>query len=88
MLPGIICVNHFDACCCHNPRLDPDMPSETLLRRRDVELRVGMRKSTIYAHMADGTFPLPVRRGASVFWVESEIDQWIDDRIAERDNAH
>lgn len=32
-----------------------------------------------------GKFPKRVKFGARVFWVEAEIDEWIADRIAERD---
>jgi len=32
-----------------------------------------------------GKFPKRLRFGQRVFWLESEIDAWIADRIAERD---
>jgi prophage regulatory protein len=36
--------------------------------------------------MAQGSFPRPVRIGKrAVGWVESEVDGWIEARIAERD---
>jgi len=39
----------------------------------------------MYARIKNGTFPRPVPTGSnSVAWVESEIDQWIADRIAAR----
>ena len=59
---------------------------ERILRRREVENRTGQSCSSIYADIAAGTFPAPVRRGLkSVGWLESEIDKHIKDRVNERD---
>jgi prophage regulatory protein len=33
-----------------------------------------------------GKFPKPVKVGSRNAWLESEIDQWIADRVAERDS--
>lgn len=53
-----------------------------ILRRRQVEERVGLSCSTIYAGVAAGTFPKPIQLGAqSVGWLESEISDWLHDRI-------
>lgn len=59
--------------------------SEILLTRKEVERRVGLSCTSIYAGIAAGTFPKPVKVGKRSLWVETEIDQWIADRIAERD---
>ncbi len=62
--------------------------NERTLRRRDVEGRTGLSRSTLYAMMAQGTFPKPVRLGArAVGWPESEIAAWLESRKAERDAA-
>lgn len=54
-----------------------------ILRRRQVEERVGLSCSTIYAAIAAGTFPKPIQLGAqSVGWLESEIDTWVRERVA------
>ncbi|MFK2876948.1 helix-turn-helix transcriptional regulator [Rhodanobacter hydrolyticus] len=57
--------------------------SETLLPRREVERRVGLGRSAIYARMARGTFPKPVHdtETETVWWVESEINAWVQARI-------
>ncbi len=61
---------------------------ETILRRPEVQARTGLGRSTIYAKMADGTFPKPVKLGPkSVGWMESEIAAWLEGRRAERDAA-
>lgn len=68
-------------------REESTMSNETLLPRREVERRVGLGRSAIYERIANGTFPRPVKLGASSCWVASEIEAWIQERIAERD-AH
>ena len=56
------------------------------LRLRDVINRVGMKKSSIYALMKKGEFPKQIKLSArSSAWVESEIDEWVDSRVAARD---
>jgi prophage regulatory protein len=58
--------------------------AHTLLRRRLVEARTGLARSTLYQRIADGTFPKPIHLGPrSVAWIESEVDGWIAARIAE-----
>jgi prophage regulatory protein len=56
-----------------------------ILRRREVESVTGKPRSSIYAGIADGTFPKPIPLGEkAVGWLEDEIIQWQKDRIAER----
>jgi prophage regulatory protein len=54
-----------------------------ILRRRQVEERTGLSRSTIYARMSENAFPRPVNLGGgkAVGWIESEIDAWIIERI-------
>ena len=59
-----------------------------LLRLTDVMDRVPLCKTTIYSRIRAGTFPAPVPLGGDmVGWVESEVDAWIGDRIADRSAA-
>ncbi len=61
----------------------------TILRRREVERRTGLSRSTLYAkiqskcpNLHDPDFPKPVSLGAkAVGWVESEIEAWIAAQI-------
>lgn len=54
-----------------------------LLRRPEVEARTGLSRSSIYARMAEGTFPRPVRLGKyGVAWIEAEVDEWVGNRIS------
>ncbi len=57
-----------------------------LIRLNRVIDCTGMARSTIYKYMADGSFPRPVSLGSrSVAWVESEVYEWINNRIKIRD---
>lgn len=61
----------------------PERAELRILRRRQVEERVGLSCSTIYAAITAGTFPKPIRLGAqSVGWLESEIMAWLRERVA------
>lgn len=54
---------------------------EQLLRLPSVKAATGRSRASIYADMADGTFPKPVRIGTrSVAWRQSDIDKWIESR--------
>jgi len=53
-----------------------------ILRLPDVENKIGRKKTGIYSMIAQGLFPAPISLGLrSVGWLESEIDQWLEDRI-------
>lgn len=55
--------------------------AETILRRPAVEARTGLSRSTIYAAMARGEFPQPVRLGPrAVGWRESDVAEWLASR--------
>ena len=57
--------------------------STTFLRRRTVEAKTGLSRSSIYARIADGTFPKPIRIGPrSVAWLESDIEAWQAAQVA------
>ncbi|OOG63498.1 hypothetical protein B0E46_09705 [Rhodanobacter sp. B04] len=54
-----------------------------LIRLPEVMRQSGHARSSIYDGIRDGTFPKPVPLcGRSVAWVESEVQQWIAERIA------
>lgn len=56
---------------------------ETLLRLPEVERATGLKRSAIYARITSNEFPKPVRLTArTVGWLESEITDWINQRVA------
>lgn len=61
--------------------------ARTLLRLSGVKSKTGLTTSQIYDGQKDGTFPQSVALSErTVAWVESEIDEWIAKRIAQRDS--
>lgn len=55
---------------------------QRLLRLPEVEARVGLRKSSIYDGVKNGTFPTPVKLSRrAVCWPEASIEAWITERI-------
>jgi prophage regulatory protein len=59
--------------------------STTLLTFAQTSAKVAIGRTSIYAGIAAKTFPAPIKSGKRSLWVESEVEQWIADRIAERD---
>ena len=64
----------------------------TILRRKQVEARTGLSRSSIYAKMRrnpkrpadyDPTFPKNISLGGAkaVGWIEAEIDAWLVEQV-------
>ena len=63
----------------------------TILRRKQVEARTGLSRSSIYARLRqnpkrpgdyDPTFPKPISIGVkAVGWIEAEIDAWLTAQV-------
>ena len=66
----------------------PDAPPPgglVVLRRRQVMARTGLAQSSIYELVAADEFPRPVRLSRRrVGWIQSEVEDWIRQRIAAR----
>jgi prophage regulatory protein len=60
-----------------------------VLRKPEVQAKVGLKQATIDQKEAAGEFPKRIRlgRGRAVGWIESEIDGWIGGWAAERDRS-
>jgi prophage regulatory protein len=57
--------------------------STAILRRKAVEQRTGLSRSTLYLMVKQGAFPAPISLGAkAVGWVESEVEAFLQGRIA------
>ncbi|EPS5534821.1 helix-turn-helix transcriptional regulator [Enterobacter hormaechei] len=60
--------------------------SKALIRLPEVQRRTGYSKAWIYRLLKERKFPQSVKIGSrSIAFVESEIDEWITQRIEERD---
>ena len=56
--------------------------SRTILRRRSVEAKTGLSRSSIYRMIEAGKFPSPVRLGKrAVGWDSIAVQAWIDDLV-------
>lgn len=66
--------------------------SLTILRRKQLEARIGLSRSTIYSRINpssssyDPTFPKPVELGQGMLkppvgWIEAEVDAWLSAQI-------
>lgn len=59
-----------------------------LLKLKIVTEVTGVSRSHLYALAKRGDFPKPVKlTERSSAWIESEVQDWIDSRIAQRDGG-
>lgn len=59
-----------------------------IIRLKDVMVSTGLARSTIYKYIGEGAFPKPVSMGnRCVGWLESEVYEWILERVEERDKS-
>ena len=57
-----------------------------VLRLPEVMRRTGKRRTSLLQAIQRGEFPKPIRLGArAIGFIQSEVDAWIDARMAERD---
>jgi prophage regulatory protein len=64
-------------------RKEPSKPEPTLiLRRKQVEVRTGLSRSTIYSRIQQKQFPAPINLGGrAVGWLQAEVDEWLDRQV-------
>lgn len=59
-----------------------------LLRKPQVLEKIGVSAATLWRMCKVGMFPKPIKVGInSVAWIEQEIDDWIADKVSERDRS-
>lgn len=57
-----------------------------IIRLPEVVRMTGLARSTVYKHMAEQRFPKQIKLGArAAGWLLTEIEEWIEARVAERD---
>jgi prophage regulatory protein len=60
--------------------------NQKFLRLPEVISRTGYRRSNIYHLMSLGEFPKAISLGGrAVAWLESEVDEWMESRIRQRE---
>ncbi|MEK2096983.1 AlpA family transcriptional regulator [Vibrio parahaemolyticus] len=58
-----------------------------LIRLQEVMETTGLSRSCIYKYINAGKFPRNVPLGGSaVAWVESEVQEWVQEAVAARDD--
>lgn len=65
-------------------------PGDCVLRFDEVRQKTGLCRSHCHALAAQGRFPKPLKLvpgGRASGWLLSEINQWIVDRVLERDSG-
>ncbi|WP_176470612.1 helix-turn-helix transcriptional regulator [Vibrio metoecus] len=56
-----------------------------LIRFREVLAMTGLSRSSMYRFIEENQFPAQVQLGGrAVAWVESEVQEWIQQRVTER----
>ena len=72
-------------------------PKHRFIRLPEVMSRTGYGRTSIYRKMEDGSFPKSLKLGGppkdpnefdsrAIAWIEEEVDQWIEDKIEDRDS--
>jgi prophage regulatory protein len=65
-----------------------EAPRRRVLRLPEVLQRTAKRRTSLLQAVRRGDFPRPIRLGPrAIGFVESEIEAWIDARMAERDEG-
>ena len=55
------------------------------IRLNQVKEKTGLSRSSIYQFIKEGKFPAQVKLGQrAAAWVDSEVEDWINDRISNR----
>lgn len=65
---------------------EPHSPLRLLTAKVTGE-KTGRKRTWIWAAVKSGTFPRPIKHGRSILFVESEVEDWIRARIADRDGT-
>lgn len=70
---------------------DSEQSTPSILRRKQVEVKIGLSRSTIYDRIDpnspryDSTFPKPIKLGGGknppIGFIESEVNAWITSQI-------
>jgi prophage regulatory protein len=57
--------------------------NNSIMRLPQVKLKTGLSRSAIYQRISDNKFPRQVNLGGrAVGWLESEVQNWIKQRLA------
>lgn len=52
------------------------------IKQREVLNRTGMSRSALYRAVDENKFPQIVKVGRAAFWIEAEVQAWLEQRVA------
>lgn len=59
-----------------------------ILKIYEVVQKCNLSRATIYKKVKEGTFPRQIKLSErSSGWLESEVDQWIENKVKERETS-
>lgn len=61
------------------------LANKRFIRLTEVINLTGLSRASIYNYIKKNIFPPPAKFGKSSLWEYNEIQQWIEKRLAERD---
>ena len=61
----------------------PSLLDEPLVDMKFITKLTGLTDKWFYKLIQDGQFPKPVKFGRSSRWLKSEVEAWLQERIAE-----
>ncbi|KGP41758.1 helix-turn-helix transcriptional regulator [Morganella morganii] len=61
----------------------PSLLDEPLVDMKFITKLTGLTDKWFYKQIQDGQFPKPIKLGRSSRWQESEVEAWLQERIAE-----
>ncbi len=63
--------------------MEQEIQKTNIIRLDEVKKRTALSRSSIYLRIKSGEFPKQISLGGrAVGWVESEIDDWLEQQIA------
>lgn len=63
------------------------MKQRRLIKLPEVCSKTGLSRAGVYKRMNEGAFPSRVPLGGrAVAWIDSEVDEWIENQISRRDD--
>lgn len=63
--------------------------SKRFIRLPEVKVKTGLSRSSIYLRMSNGGFPQSISLGGrAVAWLNADVEQWLDERIAASKEAN
>ncbi|HAS8353834.1 TPA: AlpA family transcriptional regulator [Vibrio vulnificus] len=60
----------------------PSLLDESLVDMKEITKLTGLTDKWFYKQIQDGQFPKPVKFGRSSRWLKSEVEAWLQERIA------